>query len=98
MFARAMLALVFVCFSALVTSTFATPTNWTDCMPDSNSSKVLFFDSLVSTNPVHYGQQQVINKTFHATRLVTNVTIDFQQFWKVPVVGKWFRFIRIKRK
>ena len=97
--ANIFLTVALLCVAALATSASvsATPTNWTDCMPK-NASKVLFFDSLVSTNPVHYGEQQTINKTFHATRAVANVTIDFQQFWKVPVVGKWFRFIRIKRK
>lgn len=67
------------------------PTNWTDC---GLSNATLHFDIVSSTNPVHTKETQYINKTMHFTKSYSNITCEYEQFWRVA--GHWFRFLDLR--
>ena len=88
--AGASLVAVLVVLCAVGTAAGNAPTNWTDCgMPNAT----LHFDSVVSTNPVHTGEKQFINKTLHFDKVYDNITCTYEQYWRV--LGKWFRFLKL---
>ena len=68
------------------------PTNWTDC---GMKNATLHWLNVSSTpNPVHKGEQQTVIKTGYTDKAYTNLTVQYEQYWRVA--GHWLKFLTLK--
>ena len=89
---RAFLAFTFV---AGCSAAAGNATQWWDCGDNFTSTMDLHWTDVQSTPAiVHKGDQQRVMKTGYATAAHSNITIEYQQFWRLA--GKWIKFLDMK--
>ena len=70
-------------------------TQWWDCGDNFTTPMDLHWTDVQSTPAVvHKGDQQKVMKTGYATAAHSNITIEYQQFWRIA--GKWLKFLDMK--